>query len=130
MCICSLPGHVAAGMIGKLIVGDVQPDAKPKAADISQSPLDVGAPVGKRGARHLKVNLETTEVLGHLADGSTYKYWTFNNKIPGPFLRVRVGDTVEVNMANAKDSHMMHSVDFHAVTGRSANHACPQVRFT
>ncbi|GAB3468088.1 hypothetical protein GCM10027321_36110 [Massilia terrae] len=115
--ICSLPGHVQAGMIGKLVVGDVSPTAKPQGADISRDPHDVGTPVGARGPQHLKVNLETTEVMGQLMDGSTYKYWTFNNKVPGPFIRVRVGDTVEVNLANKADSHMIHSVDFHAVTG-------------
>ena len=46
-----------------------------------------------------------------------YHYWTFNGKVPGPFVRVRVGDTVEVKLTNAQDSMMMHNVDFHAVTG-------------
>jgi nitrite reductase (NO-forming) len=124
--ICSLPGHVAAGMIGKLVVGDVAPQAKSQGADISRDPHDVGTPVGARGAQHLKVNLETTEVLGHLMDGSTYKYWTFNSKVPGPFIRVRVGDTVEVDLSNAKDSHMIHSVDFHAVTGPGGGAAVTQ----
>jgi len=52
-----------------------------------------------------------------LNNGATYTYWTFNNKIPGPFVRVRVGDTVEVHLKNAENSVMMHSVDFHAATG-------------
>jgi nitrite reductase (NO-forming) len=124
--ICSLPGHVQAGMIGKIIVGDVAPEAKQLAADTSRDPHDVGTPVGKRGVQHLKVSLETTEVLGRLADGSTYKYWTFNGKVPGPFIRVRVGDTVDVNLANDKDSHMIHSVDFHAVTGPGGGAAVTQ----
>src|SRR5262249_24322320 len=45
------------------------------------------------------------------------RYWTFNQKVPGPFIRVRVGDTVEVHLKNHDDSTMMHNVDFHAVTG-------------
>ncbi|MGA7115310.1 MAG: copper-containing nitrite reductase, partial [Pseudolabrys sp.] len=49
--------------------------------------------------------------------GATYRYWTFNQKVPGPFIRVRVGDTVEVHLKNHDDSVMMHNVDFHAVTG-------------
>ncbi|UGQ46411.1 copper-containing nitrite reductase [Massilia endophytica] len=124
--ICSLPGHVAAGMIGKIVVGGAAAAPAPKARDISQNPMDVGQPVGARGAKKLTVNLETTEIEGQLADGTTYRYWTFNNKVPGPFLRVRVGDTVEVNMANAKDSHMIHSVDFHAVTGPGGGAAVTQ----
>lgn len=124
--ICSLPGHVQAGMIGKIIVGDAVADNKPKAADISRNPMEVGTPIGKRGPQKLTVNLETTEVEGQLMDGSTYKYWTFNSKVPGPFIRVRVGDTVTVNMSNAKDSHMIHSVDFHAVTGPGGGAAVTQ----
>ena len=124
--ICSLPGHVQAGMIGKIVVGGGVAKAAPKGTDISRNPMEVGQPVGKRGPQTLNVNLETTEVLGQLMDGSTYKYWTFNSKIPGPFIRVRVGDTVNVNMTNAKDSHMIHSVDFHAVTGPGGGAAVTQ----
>ena len=57
------------------------------------------------------------EVTGALADGATYHYWTFNRKVPGPFVRARVGDTVEVTLHNVDDSSEPHSVDFHAATG-------------
>ena len=124
--ICSLPGHVAAGMIGKLIVGGPSTAPVIKGADISQNPNAVGKPVGARGPEKLTVNLDTTEIVGQLADGTTYKYWTFNGKVPGPFIRVRVGDTVDVNLSNAKDSHMIHSVDFHAVTGPGGGAAVTQ----
>jgi nitrite reductase (NO-forming) len=124
--ICTLPGHVAAGMIGKIVVGGAVAAVEKKGADVSRNPMEVGKPIGARGPQKLTVNLETTEILGQLADGTTYRYWTFNNKVPGPFLRVRVGDTVEVNMANAKDSHMIHSVDFHAVTGPGGGAAVTQ----
>ncbi|UUZ53727.1 multicopper oxidase domain-containing protein [Massilia sp. H-1] len=113
-------------MIGKIIVGGAVAAPVAKGVDISRNPLEVSTPVGARGAKKLKVNLETTEITGQLADGTTYRYWTFNNKVPGPFLRVRVGDEVEVNMANAKDSHMIHSVDFHAVTGPGGGAAVTQ----
>jgi nitrite reductase (NO-forming) len=98
----------------------------PKGIDVSASPFEVGQPVGKRGAQQMTVNLQTTEVLGQLADGTTYKYWTFNSKVPGPFIRARVGDSITVNMSNAKDSHMIHSVDFHAVTGPGGGAAVTQ----
>jgi nitrite reductase (NO-forming) len=84
---------------------------------IVRDPTDLPPPVGARGPQRVKVDLETTEVTGQLADGATYRYWTFNNKVPGPFVRVRVGDTVEVKLKNHDDSAMMHNVDFHAVTG-------------
>jgi nitrite reductase (NO-forming) len=78
---------------------------------------DLPGPVGSREARTVAVELEAVEVLGQLDDGATYRYWTFDGKVPGPMLRVRVGDTVEVTMRNHDDSMMMHNVDFHAVTG-------------
>jgi nitrite reductase (NO-forming) len=65
----------------------------------------------------VKVELEAVELVGELDDGTTYRYWTFDGKVPAPMVRVRVGDTVEVMMKNRDDSWMMHNVDFHAVTG-------------
>lgn len=85
--------------------------------NVVRDPTDLPKPIEARGPQHIKVNLETTEVTGQLADGTTYHYWTFNNKVPGPFIRVKVGDTVEVGLKNRDDSVMMHNVDFHAVTG-------------
>lgn len=87
------------------------------AVDIVRDPTDLPAPLPNRAAQNLRVDLETIEVAGQLADGTTYTYWTFGGKVPGPFIRTRVGDTVEVHLKNAANSSMTHSVDFHAVTG-------------
>ena len=65
----------------------------------------------------VREDMDTTELKGQLDDNATYTYWTFNGKVPGPFVRIRVGDTVEVHLKNHDDSIMMHNVDFHAVTG-------------
>ena len=89
----------------------------PGVADMVRAPADLPAPIGAREPQQIKVDLETVELAGHLDDGATYRYWTFNRKVPGPFVRVRVGDTVEVHLKNAEDSVMIHNVDFHAVTG-------------
>ncbi|MEO7504265.1 MAG: copper-containing nitrite reductase [Sphingomicrobium sp.] len=86
-------------------------------ADIVRDASDLPGPIARRGPQTVKIQLETVEVTGQLADGSTYHYWTFNRKVPGPMVRVRVGDTVEVTLKNADDSVMAHNVDFHAVTG-------------
>jgi nitrite reductase (NO-forming) len=87
------------------------------AISVVRDPTDLPPPIGKRSPQRVKVDLETVEVVGKLADGATYRYWTFNQKVPGPFIRVRVGDTVEVRLKNRDDSYVMHNVDFHAVTG-------------
>lgn len=125
--LCTLPGHKAAGMFGRLIVGEPREQVKSDVVDIAQDPRAVGEPVGKRGPKHLTLDLESTEIEGRLGDGSTYKYWTFNNKVPGPFVRVRVGDTITVNLSNAANSTNIHSIDFHAVTGPGGGAAVTQV---
>ncbi len=86
-------------------------------ADIVRDPTDLPGPIGDRAPATVRVDLLAKEVVGQLADGTTYPYWTFNGKVPGPFFRVRVGDTVEVHLKNDPSSMMPHSVDFHAVTG-------------
>lgn len=91
--------------------------ASAKSGDIIRSPVDLPAPLARRNPETVRVHLDTVEVTGQLDDGTSYHYWTFNGKVPGPFVRVRVGDTVEVTLKNADDSVMMHNVDFHAVTG-------------
>ena len=52
-----------------------------------------------------------------ITQGVKYKFWTFNDHTPGPFVRARVGDTLELHMTNSDSSGMPHNVDFHAVTG-------------
>lgn len=81
------------------------------------NPPFVPAPVGDRAAKKVIVNLETTEIEGELADGVTYKFWTFNNTVPGTFIRIRVGDEVELRLKNATNSVLPHNIDLHAVNG-------------
>ena len=125
---CSLPGHRLAGMEGKMTIATkAAPVNVGESRDISMDPAKVPAPVGKRGPQTVRVDLTTVEVDGQLADGTTYHYWTFNGTVPGPMLRVRVGDLVQVFIKNDPDSVMVHSVDFHAVTGPGGGAAFLQV---
>jgi nitrite reductase (NO-forming) len=137
---CTLAGHKEAGMIGKFeVTGSAAVAAAPVAAsagnqvvstgpvvvnnpattgaDIVRDPTDLPAQLPVREPQTVRIDLEAVEIEGQLADGTTYKYWTFNGQVPGPFYRVRVGDTIEVHMKNLTNSTMAHSVDFHAVTG-------------
>ena len=81
------------------------------------NPPTVPAPVGDRAAKKIIVHLEATEEEGELADGVTYKFWTFNSTVPGTFIRIRVGDEVELHLKNASNSVMPHNIDLHAVNG-------------
>ena len=124
---CELPGHRQAGMEGKLVVGNPVATAAAAVLDISRDPTDLPPPVGARGPKTVRVDLEAVEVKGRLADDTTYNYWTFNGKVPGPMLRVRVGDTVELHLKNSARSRMIHSIDLHAVLGPGGGAAVMQV---
>ncbi len=142
---CSIPGHRQAGMEGTLEVtgpDDASASAKPavvlaaavmgaapsavmpalapvaaNAVSISMDPTLVPKPLGNRAPQFIKYSIETVELEGKLDDGTTFTYWTFDKKVPGPMLRVKKGDTVELTLTNAKSSKMIHSIDLHAVTG-------------
>jgi nitrite reductase (NO-forming) len=115
---CSVPGHRAAGMEGRIqVMPGNRATMASVAPDITRDPSDLPAPIETRGPQVVRVDLETVELKGQLDDGTSYSYWTFNRKVPGPLVRVRVGDTVEVHLKNAPDSVMVHSVDFHGATG-------------
>lgn len=95
-------------------------DIKVSGKTITQNKLDppmVPAPVLERAAQKVVVNLIATEEEGELADGVTYKFWTFNSTVPGSFIRIRVGDEVELHLKNASNSVMPHNIDLHAVNG-------------
>lgn len=149
---CNIPGHRQAGMEGKFVVGSGasavagEPSntsvgtgtmenisistgpADASAVDITRDPTDIPAPIGNRAPETVRVELETTEISGQLADGATYTYWTFNNKVPGPLIRVRLGDTVELHLKNSPDSLMTHSIDLHAVTGPGGGSVATQTQ--
>jgi nitrite reductase (NO-forming) len=88
------------------------------AADIVRDPADLPPPVGRRGPQIVKVTLIAQELEGKLDSvlGTTYEYWTFNGKVPGPMIRVRQGDTVELTLRN-EGRLVSHSVDLHAALG-------------
>ncbi len=115
---CSIPGHREAGMQGRLqVLPGARAAAVATAPDIVRDPSDLPPAIHSRGPQVVRIDLETVELIGQLDDKTTYNYWTFNGKVPGPMVRVRVGDTVEVHVKNAANSVMIHSVDFHGATG-------------
>ena len=77
----------------------------------------VPPPITRDYAAKVVVNMETVELVGQLADGVDYTFWTFDSTVPGSFIRVREGDTIEFNLANHPSSKMPHNIDLHAVTG-------------
>ncbi|MEX1248053.1 MAG: copper-containing nitrite reductase [Anaerolineales bacterium] len=112
---CTIAGHRAAGMAGKLQVGAAAEAAA--GTSVIKNPSDLPGPLGARGPELVQAELVGQEVEGQLASGATYNYFTFNGTVPGPFIRARVGDTVEITLRNEMSNAFTHSVDLHAVNG-------------
>jgi nitrite reductase (NO-forming) len=77
----------------------------------------VAPPIGAREPQDIHIDLEVKEVVALLDDDTAITMWTFGGTVPGPMLRVRQGDTVELRLVNPPGSMMPHSIDLHAVTG-------------
>ena len=92
------------------------PEGEPYNATLTHAP-DVPAPIDRDYPAKVIVELETTETVMEIADGTDYTFWTFGGEVPGKFIRVRQGDTVEFHLQNHPDSKMPHNIDLHAVTG-------------
>jgi len=73
----------------------------PGVVDIVRAPTDLPPAIGSREPQHVTIDLETVEVTGQLNDGTSYHSWTFNGRVPGPFVRVSVSDIIEVHLKNA-----------------------------
>lgn len=85
-------------------------------AELSTAP-NVPLPITRTISARVVVKLEAKEFVGTLAEGVKYRFWSFNGTVPGPMIRVRVGDTVELHLRNSTDSTLPHNIDLHAVNG-------------
>jgi nitrite reductase (NO-forming) len=101
-CLAIAPGGASAMETIKAVV-TAAPNAPP--------------PITRKEAANVIVELEAGEWVGKLSDDNNYKFWGFNGTVPGPMVRVMVGDTVEIHLKNKADSKESHNIDFHAVTG-------------
>jgi nitrite reductase (NO-forming) len=125
--LCSIPGHADAGMKGTITVKgtaatgsadshggpapalDVQPDPNAPAPERR----DPAAPAALAGTVH-DFDLVVQEKRMTVATGFVVAVWTFNGTVPGPTIRVKVGDTVRIHLKNPATNKLPHSVDFHS----------------
>jgi nitrite reductase (NO-forming) len=106
-----------AGATGGSRQGDFgPPQGEPVIAVLTSPPL-VPPPTGRHAPAKVIVELEVREVEREIAEGVKYTFWTFGGTVPGSFIRVRQGDTVEFHLKNHPDSKMPHNIDLHGVTG-------------
>lgn len=96
--------------------------------DISADPRSVPAPTNRDYSKTVKISLTTKEVISEVAPGIYNNYWTFDGQVPGPMLRVREGDTIEMSLTNDKTSLHEHNIDLHAVTGPGGGASVTKVK--
>ncbi len=125
--ICSIPGHEQAGMKGAITVEGAAPapsgDSHGGPVPTGSVAADPNAPAYKHydptapallpGQTH-DIDLVMTEQQMTVAPGFAQAVWTFGGTVPGPVIRVKVGDTIRVHLKNPIESKMSHSIDFHA----------------
>lgn len=130
---CTVPGHKESGMTATIKVtgagateevadesaatpaadteGDfatIDPKAEP---DADWKPFDPTLAPAPGGTEH-KITLRATESELEVAPGVTQMMWTFEDQVPGPILRGKVGDIFTVTLVN--EGEVGHSIDFHA----------------
>jgi nitrite reductase (NO-forming) len=127
--ICSIPGHEQAGMTGAVTVEGAAPSDAPSgddhggpaptsdvAADPNAPPyelFDAKAPARLAGEVH-DIELVMTEETKTIGEGFVQQVWTFGGSVPGPVIRVKVGDTIRVHLVNPAENALGHSIDFHS----------------
>ena len=87
------------------------PAASPGAAAAAYTVRDPKAPPVLPGTVH-DVDLPIIEKDMTVATGAVVHVWTFGGEVPGPVIRVHLGDTVRIHLTN--QTQMSHSIDFHA----------------
>ena len=127
---CTVPGHKEAGMILDIVVAgsggdsahgshtssaddrgdraEIDFNAEPAADFVPYDPALAPAP----GGTEHELTLRATETVIEVAPGVTQELWTFDDMVPGPILRGKVGDIFTVTLVN--EGEIGHSLDFHA----------------
>ena len=92
------------------------PQGEPVKAVLTAPPL-VPPATGRTAPAKVIVELDVIDKDLPISECVTYTFWTFGGTVPGSFIRVRQGDTVEFHLRNMPDSKMPHNIDLHGVTG-------------
>ncbi len=115
------PGVPVAASSASSTTGSAKGDFGPPQGEpikaVLTSPPNVPPATGRKAPAKVIVELEVREVEMEISEGVKYTFWTFGGTVPGSFIRVRQGDTVEFHLKNHPDSKMPHNIDLHGVTG-------------
>jgi nitrite reductase (NO-forming) len=132
---CTVPGHREGGMTMDIVVtggsevvaaagtdhatatvdevgsGDAATIDVSAASPVEFTPYDPNLAPAPGGTEHT-ITMRATETVMGVAPGVTQELWTFDDQVPGPMLRGKVGDVFTVTLVN--DGEIGHSIDFHS----------------
>ncbi|MFB6122251.1 MAG: copper-containing nitrite reductase [Haloferacaceae archaeon] len=95
----------------------MEQQSKPKTDRVAADPTDIPGPISRSQPKEVDVTLRPEEVTAEIEPGVTFDFMTYNGQVPGPLIRVRQGDTVNLTFENPDSNTMPHNVDFHAAAG-------------
>ena len=102
--------------------------AHPTTVDnVARDPSILPPPITRTEPTTVKYTITVEEHTAELDNGVTYDFWTFGGTVPGPMLRVMVGDTVELTLVNPASNKNSHNIDLHAVNGPGGGAAVTKV---
>lgn len=113
------PGGVSAAIpFGKIVQFFMEENKFERVKDIGADPNLVPSDPQKPDADGVvRISMLAQEVISEIAPGIYFNYWTYDKQVPGPMLRIKEGDTIELSLTNDKSSLHSHNIDLHAVTG-------------
>ncbi|MFH1103427.1 MAG: plastocyanin/azurin family copper-binding protein [Actinomycetota bacterium] len=139
--IVAAEGGAAGGASGYPVDQSIRPELTP-ITSLQPAPADevhvayapnVPPPVTRSDQRVIDVHIEVVEGVCPLdpANNVSTEMWGFRVEgdtqvvcgSPGPVLRGRVGDAVNITLTNLPGNHNPHNIDFHAVTGQGGGAA-------
>lgn len=98
-----------------------------QADTVSASATNIPPAIDRDHAVSHTIELEAREVEAPLDQGAPLRFMTFNGQVPGPMIRVRQGDTVNLTLHNVSTNTRLHNVDMHAVYATGGGSAATTV---
>lgn len=91
--------------------------AAPQVDRVAADPRDIPPPINRNRPVTHDITLESRDVVCEIEPGVEFMYMTYGGQVPGPMIRVRQGDSINLTFRNNSQNTLLHNVDFHAVYG-------------
>ena len=110
-------GEAPEGSINRGTVPDGAHKGMPIELGVMTHAPECPPPITRNYPVFLRCDMTFDNVIAPLTRKDKYEFWGINGRCPGPMIRCREGDVVEINLHNRDTSGMPHNIDFHAFDG-------------